>query len=124
IKKVIAMQNTQIILEKKIVSRPSAPGKKILFACVPADGHFNPLTGIAKHLQSIGYDVRWYSSATYKDKLEKLEIPYYPFKNALEVTGDTVDTLFPERKTIKNPVKKLNYDIINFFIKRGPEYFA
>ncbi|MEJ7586132.1 MAG: hypothetical protein WKI04_01095 [Ferruginibacter sp.] len=99
-------------------------GKKILFACVPADGHFNPLTGIAKYLQSIGYDVRWYSSAAYENKLEKLDIPYYPFVNAMEVNGKNVDEIFPVRKEIKSPIKKLNFDIINFFIERGPEYFA
>ena len=27
-------------------------GKKILFANFPADGHFNPMTGIAVHLKS------------------------------------------------------------------------
>jgi len=30
-----------------------------LFANVPADGHFNPLTGLAKFLQKQGHDVRW-----------------------------------------------------------------
>jgi MGT family glycosyltransferase len=123
LKKVI-MQNKYEHLNESIKLNNMLPGKKILFACVPADGHFNPLTGIAKHLQSAGYDVRWYSSAAYKEKLEKLEMPYYPFNKAMEVTGDTVDEIFPERKAIKNPVKKLNYDIINFFINRGPEYFA
>ncbi|WP_196762292.1 glycosyltransferase, partial [Streptobacillus moniliformis] len=99
-----------------------AAGKKILFACVPADGHFSPLTGIAKHLQSIGYDVRWYCSSSYEEKLQKLEIPFYPFDAALEVTGETADAVFPDRKSIEHPIKKLNYDIIHFFIRRGPEY--
>ncbi|MEO6734497.1 MAG: nucleotide disphospho-sugar-binding domain-containing protein [Ferruginibacter sp.] len=118
------MQNNHVSPDQlfKITGKPEK--KKILFACVPADGHFNPLTGIAKHLQSLGYDVRWYSSATYEAKLQKLEIPYYLFDQALEVSGQTVDEIFPERKAIKSTVKKLNYDIINFFINRGPEYYA
>jgi UDP:flavonoid glycosyltransferase YjiC (YdhE family) len=33
--------------------------KKILFANIPADGHFNPLTGIAMELKNQGHDVRW-----------------------------------------------------------------
>ena len=98
--------------------------KKILFACVPGDGHFNPLTGIAKHLQSLGYDVRWYSSMTYAPKLEKLGIPFYPFKKAMEVTGDTVDKVFPEREVITSTIKKLNFDLQHFFILRSTEYFA
>ncbi len=31
----------------------------ILFATVPADGHFNPLTGVAMHLKAAGHDIRW-----------------------------------------------------------------
>ncbi len=118
------MQTEKIDLHESntFINKPG--GKKILFACVPADGHFSPLTGIAKHLQSIGYDVRWYSSAAYKDRIEKLKIPYYPFEKALEVTGETADEIFPERKAIKNQVKKLNYDIVNFFVERAPEYYA
>lgn len=38
-------------------------GKKILFANVPADGNFSPLTGLAKYFQEAGADVRWYASA-------------------------------------------------------------
>jgi UDP:flavonoid glycosyltransferase YjiC (YdhE family) len=99
-------------------------GKKILFACVPADGHFNPLTGLAVHLKSIGYDVRWYTSKEYAPKLEKLQIPHYRFKKALEVTGDSVDEIFPDRHKHKSQVAKLNYDLVNFFIARSTEYFA
>ncbi|MBC7887111.1 MAG: glycosyltransferase [Ferruginibacter sp.] len=118
------MQNKHVNLDGSVTLIDKPAKKKILFACVPADGHFNPLTGIAKHLQLAGYDVRWYSSANYKHKLEKLQVPYYLFDKALEVTGDTVDEIFPARKAMKNPLKKLNYDIINFFIARGPEYYA
>ena len=34
---------------------------KILFASMPADGHFNPLTGVAVDLAERGHDVRWYA---------------------------------------------------------------
>jgi len=98
-------------------------GKKILFASVPADGHFNPLTGLAKHLQSMGYEVRWYTSSHYAPKLRKLNIPHYPFVRALDITADTIDEMFPERTKIRNKVKKLNYDLRNYFILRGPEYY-
>lgn len=99
-------------------------GKKILFAAVPADGHFNPLTGLAKHLQSLGYEVRWYTSKHYAPKLKKLGIPHYPFIKALDITADNVDEMFPDRAKIKSKVKKLNYDLMKFFILRGPEYYA
>lgn len=118
------MKNSQIHLEEAFRRIAETNTKKILFASVPADGHFSPMTGLAKHLQSIGYDVRWYCSVSYAAKLKKLAIPHFAFDKALEVTGNTVEDVFPGRSKIKNPVKKLNFDIINFFIKRGPEYYA
>jgi len=104
---------------KKTVS-----GRKILFATVPFDGHVNPLTGLAVHLKSLGYDVRWYTSTYYADKMQKLGIPFYPLVKAMDVRADEVDVLFPERKKHKSQVAKLNYDIINVFINRATEYFA
>lgn len=105
------------------VIKHAAAGKRILFGCVPADGHFNPLTGIAVHLKSIGYDVRWYTSASYAGSLEKLQIRHYPFVKAMEVTVENVNEIFPDRKKAKSMVAKLNYDMEHFFINRGPEYF-
>lgn len=100
------------------------PGAKILFANVPADGHFNPLTGLAAHLKEEGYDVRWYTSERYAPKIKKLGIPTYPFITAMDVDIEKAETLFPDREKQKGQIAKLNYDIINIFIKRGPEYYT
>lgn len=97
-------------------------GKKILFANFPADGHFNPLTGLAVYLQDLGCDVRWYTSEKYAPKLKQIGIPHIPMKAALD-TSD-VDKAFPERDKIKGTVKKLRFDISNIFVLRGPEYYA
>jgi MGT family glycosyltransferase len=101
-----------------------AKGKRILFATVPADGHVNPLTGVAVYLKSLGYDVRWYTSNKYAEKINKLHIQHYPFIKALDIRGDNVNELLPDRLKHKGMVAKLNFDIINFFIKRSTEYFA
>ncbi|MBG9376007.1 glycosyltransferase [Panacibacter sp. DH6] len=99
-------------------------GKRILFANFPADGHFNPLTSLAVHLVSCGYDVRWYTSKSYTKKLSELNIFHYPFKHAVDVSDNNFDAAFPERKNKKTTVAKLKFDIINAFILRGPEYYA
>ena len=99
-------------------------GKKILFANFPGDGHFNPLTGLAVHMKSLGSDVRWYSSSIYASKLNKLQIFHYPFQRAKDVNAENLEQVFPERSQIKGIVKKLNFDMINAFILRGPEYYA
>ena len=97
---------------------------KILFANFPADGHFNPLTGLAVHLQQQGHDVRWYTSQAYAGKLQRLQIAHYPFKKAMDLSGDLLEKVFPERNKKNSQLGKLKFDIINAFILRGPEYYA
>lgn len=116
------MQNN-IAIKNKTTGFLTSSRKKILFANFPADGHFNPLTGLAVYMKDLGYDVRWYSSVNFKDKVEKLNIHHYPFKKALEAPDNDFNKLFPERNKIKNQVKRLCLDLINVFILRGPEYF-
>ena len=97
--------------------------KRILFATIPADGHFNPLTPLAAYLKEQGNDVRWYTSTTYAEKLAKLNIRHYPLKKAFDINGRNVDETFPERKKIKGLVKKLNFDMINGYVLRSTEYY-
>lgn len=102
-----------------IALQPAAPklkqmesklaGKKILFACVPTDGHFNPLTGLAKYLREQGCDVRWYASSIYKDKLQRMDIPYYPFVKAPDINGNNLHQLVPEIKTAGGVEKSILY---------------
>ncbi|MER3470212.1 MAG: hypothetical protein C4330_02485 [Chitinophagaceae bacterium] len=41
----------------------------------------------------------------------------------MEVNGDNVNEVFPERINHNSQIAKLRFDIINIFILRGPEYF-
>ncbi|HMJ48084.1 MAG TPA: nucleotide disphospho-sugar-binding domain-containing protein [Ferruginibacter sp.] len=104
-------------------TRQLRKGAKILFANFPGDGHFNPLTGLAAHLTAQGYDVRWYTSTSYEEKIKRLGIPFYPFKKAVDITGDKVIEMLPEREKYRTTISRLNFDIINVFIRRGPEYY-
>jgi MGT family glycosyltransferase len=96
---------------------------KILFACFAADGHFNPLTGIAVHLKQQGYDVRWYTSPGYKAKIDSYGIPFYPLKQATDFYSADPEKLFPEREKAKSQIAKFNFDLINVFIKEGPAFY-
>ena len=109
---------------KKPLPAGQLAGRKILFANFPADGHFNPLTGLAIYLKNAGADIRWYSSKTYTDKLARLGITHYPFRQAMEVESNNFDAAFPERVKRKSQVAKLRFDIIHAFILRAPEYYA
>ncbi|MER3498576.1 MAG: glycosyl transferase [Chitinophagaceae bacterium] len=98
-------------------------GKKILFATFPADGHVNPLTGLAVYLKQQGYDMRWYTGQRYKQKIEKLGIQYYPLQKAIDFSAGEPDTVFPERKKYNSQIAKLKFNIKNAFVLRGPEFY-
>src|SRR5262245_15712554 len=68
----------------------------ILFASMPADGHFNPLTGLAVHLREKGHDVRWYTGPSYADRLGRLGVPHFPFERATDVNGENLSERYPE----------------------------
>jgi MGT family glycosyltransferase len=99
-------------------------GARILFACFGADGHFNPLTGMAVHLKEQGYDVRWYTSPAYQGKIESFGIPFYPLKQATDFSNADPDTVLPDRKQHKSQIAKLNFDITHVFVKQGPKFYA
>jgi UDP:flavonoid glycosyltransferase YjiC (YdhE family) len=63
---------------------------KILFASMPFDGHFGPLTGLAMHLKARGHDVLWYTGPSFAPKLAKLGIAHAPFRRAREITADNL----------------------------------
>ena len=73
-------------------------GKRILFANFPADGHFNPLTGLAVYLAKQGYDVRWYTSKGFAAQTAKTADTALPLlKKQLDVSNGDFDTVFPGR---------------------------
>lgn len=76
---------------------------RILFACVPADGHFNPLTGLAVHLRERGHEVGWYTGPTYRGRVERLRVEFHPYRRAREITGGNLPELFPERARLHGP---------------------
>lgn len=96
--------------------------RRILFASVPFDGHFNPLTGIAAHLQSLGHDVRWYAGPSYADRLSGLGIPHFPFRAAREINGSNVHEHFPERGTLKG-LKLLRFEFKHVIVANTGAYF-
>ncbi len=89
--------------------------KKILFATMPMDGHFNPLTGIAMHFKAQGHDVRWYCSQTYEEKLKKLGIKLYSYKKARDVNSENLHTLYPKISKLKGP-KGIKYAFEKIFL--------
>jgi UDP:flavonoid glycosyltransferase YjiC (YdhE family) len=95
---------------------------KILFASMPADGHFNPLTGIAAHLAGRGHDVRWYAGPVYGAKLDRLSMRWFPYQEATEVMASNLNALFPERARLKGP-KLISFELDKFFVSQVENHF-
>jgi UDP:flavonoid glycosyltransferase YjiC (YdhE family) len=96
--------------------------KRFLFATMPFDGHFSPLTSIAMHLKEQGHDVRWYAGPSYARKLADLGIPHFPFQRAREVSGENIADLFPERARLKGP-KLLSFDMEQVFVANVEQHY-
>jgi UDP:flavonoid glycosyltransferase YjiC (YdhE family) len=95
---------------------------QILFASMPADGHFNPLTGIAAHLAGRGHDVRWYAGPVYGAKLDRLSMRWFPYQQATEVMASNLNALFPERARLKGP-KLISFELDKFFVSQVENHF-
>lgn len=95
---------------------------KILFATMPFDGHFNPLTSIAMHLKAAGHDVRWYAGPSYATKLERLGIPHFPFRRASEINQDNIGELFPERAKLRGPAL-IRFESKHIFVGNTENFF-
>ena len=95
---------------------------KILFASIPADGHFNPLTGIAVQLMGRGHDVRWYAGPTYGARLDRLDMSWFAYERATEVMASNLNDLFPERSTLKGP-KAISFDLDKFFVSQVENHY-
>jgi UDP:flavonoid glycosyltransferase YjiC (YdhE family) len=95
---------------------------KVLCASVPADGHFNPLTGVAAHLVAAGHDVRWYAGPEYGRRLDTLGMTHFPYRRATEITAGNLNDLFPERARLKGP-KLVSFDLEKFFVSNVDNHF-
>ncbi len=93
-----------------------------MFATLPFDGHFKPLTGIAVRLRELGHEVRWYAGPSYADALGELGIPHEPFSRAQEVNGDTIATLFPQRAEVSG-LKLIAFDFEHIFAGNCEAHF-
>lgn len=94
----------------------------ILFATMPMDGHFSPLTSLAVHLKAQGCDVRWYVGGAYGEKVKKLGLPHYPYTKAQDLNQGNLDKLFPEASKIRGTAARIRFDINRVFLHPVPNF--
>ena len=90
---------------------------------MPADGHINPLTGIAAHLAQRGHDVRWYAGPHYGARLDRLDMAWFPYRAATEVMAGNINDLLPQRARLKGP-KLIAFDLEQFFVSQVDHHFT
>ena len=95
---------------------------RVLFASMPFDGHFLPLTGLARHLRRHGHDARFYTGPSYAERLAALDVPHLPFRRATEVNGDNLAEHFPEVAKLKGP-KRIAFDLEKIFFGNTRAHF-
>lgn len=95
---------------------------RILFASMPFDGHFLPLTGPAHHLHAQGHDVRFYTGPTYAQRLADLGVAHLPFRRATEINGDNLADHFPEVEKLKG-AKRIAFDLEKIFFGNTKAHF-
>jgi len=96
---------------------------RILFASMPFDGHFNPLTGIAAYLQGKGHDVRFYTGPTFGKKLSELGIPHVPFSRAKDVNAENLIQYFPEYERLGTGPKAIAFALEKVFFGNLEAHF-
>jgi UDP:flavonoid glycosyltransferase YjiC (YdhE family) len=87
----------------------------ILFASMPLDGHFNPLTGVAVYLRGKGHDVRWYTGPSYAGRLESLGVPHFAFAKATDLNGENLSEHYPEYKEMGLGPKAIAFALERIF---------
>ena len=96
---------------------------RILFASMPFDGHFLPMTGLAQRLRREGHDVRFYAGRSFAGTLERLGVPHVPFRRAAEINGQNLAEHFPEIDKLKGP-KRVAFDAEKIFFAPIPAHYA
>lgn len=92
---------------------------RILFATVPVAGHVAPFIPLAKALVAEGHDVRWYTGAKYRARVEATGARFLPYSHAREVDDSKLDKEFPERSGLEG-LAQLKFDMKHVFIDWAP----
>lgn len=87
---------------------------KILVGSMPAVGHVGPLVPLVRKLVERGHEVRWYTSSTFRDRVESSGACYLPMIRAEERDADRLNEIFPERRNMSG-LSQVRFDIKHFF---------
>jgi MGT family glycosyltransferase len=93
---------------------------RILIGTVPIIGHINPLLPLARRLAERGHDVRWYTSATFRERIEASGARFLAARHAGDLEAFRREDHAPGGKKLEG-VAALKVDIKHFFIDSAPQ---
>jgi UDP:flavonoid glycosyltransferase YjiC (YdhE family) len=91
---------------------------RILIATVPVLGHVAPFLPIATALVARGHDVRWYSGAKYRARIEATGARALGYQQARDYDDAKLDDEMPQRTQLRG-LAQLKLDM-KFFIDAAP----
>ncbi len=90
---------------------------RILICTHPITGHVNPALVIVRKLIERGHEVRFYTGAKFKAKIEAAGAEYVPMNCAQDYDDANLDVAFPERVQHKG-LAQVMFDFKQVFIKQ------
>ena len=87
---------------------------RFLIGSIPFVGHVGPILPIARGLVCRGHEVRWYTGARFRERVEATGATYVPMRHAPDFDDRDIDASFPARRRLRG-VRALKYDIEHIF---------
>src|SRR5437868_7212334 len=91
---------------------------RILVGSVPVVGHINPLVPVVRALCARGHEVRWYTGAKYRSKIEATGARFAPWTQARDYDDARIERDFPGRAALRG-LAQLKFDMKHVFIDNG-----
>ncbi len=90
---------------------------RILICTHPATGHVNPALVITRKLVQRGHEVRFYTGAKFKTKVEAAGAQYVPMTCALDYDDADLNAAFPGRSSTSG-LNQIKFDFKHVFIEQ------
>ena len=95
---------------------------RILIATIPVLGHLAPFVPLARALVACGHEVRWFTGAKYRARVEATGATFVGHTRARDYDDARLDEEFPER-TRHRGLAQLRFDL-RWFISAAADQLA
>jgi len=90
---------------------------RFLIATQPITGHVLPALPIARALVHRGHEVRWYTGAKFRHRVEATGAHFEPYRVAYDFDDGDYNAGFPGRDALQG-LRQIKFDFVNIFMKQ------